>query len=610
MTALCNKTVTRLHLFTILLLGMIAYANSLCVPLQVDDRLTIRVSIGLNSQLFSLPAFLGMNRWFADLTFALNRLLHGERVFGYHLVNLTIHLAAAVVVYLFVQQAFMALRRTFHGGATADADTFSLRFIPFATAALFVCHPVQTEAVTYISQRYTSLATLFYVSSLLSYLAARRALAEQPLQARLWGGVCLLLALLALKSKEIAFTLPLMLAACEAALFRGELLKKRLLLFLGAALLLVVPLEMIHAHGVGSSGNLLGRMQAATADTVTIARGDYLLTQFRVVATYLRLLILPLDQNWDYDYPLSHTLLEPRVCSALLLHLALAALAVALFRRSRRRFAAAAPEAGIAWRLAALGIGWFYLALSVESSVMPIRDVMVEHRLYLPSIGFFMAVAAAMARFVVPSRRIALWCGLALLCGVFTAATIARNRVWGDEMTLWRDVVRKSPDKARPRVVIGALYVKKMMPEEALRHFVRAVELDPAWDMIRMNINLTVGAIDRFKGRGSDGTQYLAADETVKPPYQRPWLALSYNNLGLAYEYLGNQFLARENFIKAATVNPALDLAWYNLALAAAYLDDNAATAAALERLNSLNPSLARDAAQMISSQQRAGAGR
>lgn len=599
-----NKFSPCLHIGIIFLLGIASYINSLDVPLQVDDRLTIRVSISLNNDLYSLQGFMRKARWFADLTFAMNRRLHGEQVLGYHLVNLAIHLSAAGVIYLFVQRSIEALKQSFRVQEHDDCGIFLQHFIPFMTAALFVCHPVQTQAVTYISQRYTSLATLLYLSSLLTYVLARLYSADAAKKAHVWswGSACFLLAILAMKSKEIAFTLPLMMLVLECALFRGQLLKNRLYLASCAVMLLFIPLQMFYTQGYAVSENVFHQINAATTETVTISRSDYLLTQFRVVATYLRLLIVPINQNWDYDYPVYHSLSDPAVLAALLLHITLAGTAVALFIHSQRRLTSGSPVAGILMRIASLGICWLYLALSVESSLIPIRDVIFEHRIYLPSVGFFLAVTAGIAG-IAASRQhslTGLWTAMALLCLIFTATTVARNRIWSDEITLWQDVVEKSPDKARSRQALGALYLKRNMTEKAIVHFVRGVELDPGWDISWRNVNLAISAMDIYRGRGTSGIQYFATDLLINPLYRTPWSAISFNNLGLAYEYLGNQYLARENFQKAVTVNPSLDMAWYNLLLTAAHQGDMSTVELSLKKLKTLNPLLEQAAAKEL----------
>ena len=595
-----SARVPYIHFGIILLLGIVSYANSLDVPLQLDDDPAVRIVNNLDGGLYNLQGFIRRARWFTDITFALNRRLHGEQVLGYHLLNLAIHLSSAGVIYLFIRRAIEALRQTFMNSGEDQSSAFLQRFIPFTAAALFVCHPVQTQAVTYIAQRYTSLTTLLYVSSLLSYLLARLSLAEEPRRhpVWLWGSASFLLALLAMKSKEIAFTLPLMAVAVEAALFRGRTLKNRFFLALVAGLLLVIPLQLVYMHGAGNPENLLQNIQSAATETRNISRTDYLLTQFRVVATYLRLLILPINQNLDYDYPVYHSLLDPAVLAALLLHIALAGLALLLFMRSQRLLTSGTPSAGIATRIACLGIFWFYLALSVESSVIPIRDVIYEHRIYLPSVGFFMAVAAGLAGFAACRQRYRTLfrAVIGLLCIVLTAGTIARNRTWSSEMALWQDALEKSPNKARPHYSVGLLYYRKFLPEKALPHLVRALELDPARQKHWNTLNAAVSIIDRYAGRCAAGGEY----HTIEPEERQAWMANSYNNLGLAYEYLGNRYLAGENYRKALTFNPSLDLAWYNLALLAARQKDTAAVATSLERLGAINPQLGRDAAKAI----------
>lgn len=591
---------TCVHFGIILLLGIVSYANSLHVPLQLDDDPTVRIVNNAGSDLYSLQAFIHRARWFADTTFDLNRRLHGEQVLGYHLVNLAIHLSTAVVIYLFIQHAIGALKQTFRISGDDDCTAFLQRFIPFSAAALFVCHPVQTQAVTYIAQRYTSLTTLLYVSSLLAYLLARRAMTDRTGRRRAWtwGAACLLLALSAMKSKEIAFTLPLMAVAVESALFRGQMLKNRLFAALVTGLLLVIPLQLIYTHGAGNAENLLENIQSAATETRNISRTDYLLTQFRVVATYLRLLVLPINQNLDYDYPVYHSLASPEVLASLLLHITLAGFGLALFIRSQRLLPSGTPAAGISMRLAGLGILWFYLALGVESSVIPIRDVIYEHRIYLPSAGFFMAATAGAAGFAVHRRR---YRGIflvftGLVCIALTAGTIARNRKWSSEMELWQDALRKSPDKARAQYSVGLLYYRKFLPEKALPHLVRALEIDPARQKHWYTLNAAVSIISRYAGRSSAGAEY----HTVEPEHRTAWMANGFNNLGLAYEFLGNRYRARENYQKAVAANPSLDLAWYNLALLAARQNDASATAAALERLVAINPQLGRDAAKTI----------
>lgn len=598
LNALYRSYFIYIHLGIISLLGIAAYANSLTVPAQFDDVQVVGTSNYLNIDLYSLQGFLRNPRWFADLTFALNRNLGGALVPGYHIINLVIHLTAAVVVYLLINRAIAALRLSFQLAGKDQSTAYVHSFVPFITAVLFVCHPIQTQAITYIVQRYASLTTLLYLNSLLAYLLMRLQLESgTKSHVLLWGVASGLSALLALKSKEIAFTLPIMATVLEGALFRGRLLKNRWFLLACTALLLIIPLQMLYSLDSSHPEQLLNQVQLATTEAQNIARTDYLLTQFRVVATYLRLLVVPLNQNLDYDYPISHALFNPAVVAAMLLHLALAGVALGLLYRSHRDLTSGAPATGMSMRLAGLGICWFYLALAIESSIIPIRDVIFEHRLYLPSVGFFLAAAAGAAGFAANRRilRKSLPVVLAIICIVLMAATIARNRIWSNEMAMWQDVVQKSPNKSKVRFFAGFYYFKNSLPDRALPNLVRALELKPAtpyW----ITLNAQISILNGYKGRCSDGAQYVLADNTIDRRNLRLWQANSYNNLGLAYEYLGNMYRAKENYQKAINWNPALDFAWYNLALVAARQNDTSTLASSLKWLITNNPLLAQQA--------------
>jgi tetratricopeptide (TPR) repeat protein len=241
----------------------------------------------------------------------------------------------------------------------------------------------------------------------------------------------------------------------------------------------------------------------------------------------------------------------------------------------------------------------------VESSLIPIRDVIFEHRLYLPSVGFFMAATAGCAGIAAQRQRYrtALWTATVLLCLALAAGTLARNRVWSDVMVLWQDALKKSPNKARPWYSVGVAYFRRYMPETALPYLVRAVELEPGTTNYWITLNETISVISKFEGRSSDDMQYHAAVDAVNKQYLVPWTAICYNNLGLAYEHLGNRYLARENYHKAVTVNPSLDLAWYNLALLAASQKDTASVESSLENLRAINPVLAQNATKTIQEQ-------
>lgn len=590
---ICCKNMEFINIGLILLLGIVAFANSLSVPLQYDDYPTLRNAAVNMIEAGSLFDVLRKSRWVVDVSFALNRYWHGEQVLGYHLFNLAIHLSSAVVVYLTVAALVNALKQT---SQLCDNDQISFigRFMPLAVALLFVCHPVQTQAVTYIAQRYTTLSVFLYLCALLAFLKARQLYNNLKLSHFLfWIFGYVIATLLAMFSKEIAFTIPLMVLLLEVAIFRGQLLKNKFFIALQLTLFAVIPVHKLSMLGNENIQLLKGLQQAAT-ETSVISRGDYFLTQIRVVATYLRLMILPVGQNLDYDYPIYHSLFDFRVLTALTLHLGLFGAALLLFMRSRSHLSSGNSETGILMRLASLGIFWFYLSLAVESSFIPIRDVIYEHRLYLPSIGFFITAGACFAMLALSSqnRRRLVSCVVTLLCLFFSATSIARNRIWQDETVMWQDVLAKSPNKARVRYNVGFLYFRKIKPELALPYLVGAIELDGTPDQYWLTLNSAVSLLPRFTGRSATGQEYLKTYNIINEPYFRLWKAVSLNNLGLAYESLGDMTRARSNYTQAIINDHNFVLAWYNLALIATRLKDKSAAELAKGRLATLKPEL------------------
>ena len=384
------------------------------------------------------------------LSFALNYLLGGYEPQGYHVLNVAIHVVNAALVYSFLQLLLGLL-----AGPRPQRD--DLRFaVSFLAALLFLVHPMMTMAVSYISQRFTSHATLFYLIAVTSYLMARvRFEADRRSRGGLvLYGCALLSTLLAVRTKEITFTIPAILAALELIALRASVFGRRRFVYLVPFVILamLIPLAIFGPElGLIPGGEGIAEVtrQEKVYDMVKREPLDYFFTQFRVVVTYMRLLLLPVGQRVVYDLKLSHSLFEWRVLLSLVLIITVMASAGRLWRRSSAMDADDAAGA----RLASFGILWFFMTLSVESSVIPIKDLIFEHRTYLPSIGFFAACSAliVMALRRVPGNRPfpALLGAIVLLTAVpLSAATIVRNDVWTDELKFWDDVVRKNPDKA------------------------------------------------------------------------------------------------------------------------------------------------------------------
>ncbi|HEY6838413.1 MAG TPA: tetratricopeptide repeat protein, partial [Geobacteraceae bacterium] len=399
-------------------------------------------------------------------------------------------------------------------------------------------------------QRFASLAAMLYLLSLILYAAARLG---QVRAGRLWSpGTGLLLAaslaaaLLACSTKENAFTLPFALFLYEGMFFPLTRRKKAFLVTAAVA-------GAAAAGGValwyGSSlGKLLSDVGGSLSAARDISRWHYLLTQFEVIATYVRLIFFPFRQNLDYAYPLAGSFFGPTVLRSLALLLGLQALAGLAIVRTER-----GGDGGL--RLVAFGIFWFFLALAVESSVIPIADVIFEHRLYLPSIGAFMALAALLFLVPPPAERIAR-AAFAAVIVLLMVVTWQRNEVWRDGVTLWEDVIAKSPGKARPRNELGKVLFEVGRYPEAIASYQAAIGLDRDFFPAHNNLGAAY-----FKSGNLDGAmaEYLVAVRL------QPRQAEVHNNLGVIYDRKGLFDRARAEFETALQLRADYSAAYDNL---------------------------------------------
>jgi tetratricopeptide (TPR) repeat protein len=569
------------HIALVAALAALAYSNTFSVPFHFDDFSNIVENpIVKDLGYFAAPSTaaptadyaLFVSRYMGYLSFALNYKAAGLDVAGYHAVNLAVHVANAMLLYWLVVVTFCAPR------LAASRTAPHSKSIAFFTAAFFVLHPVQTQAVTYVVQRFASLATLFYLSSLLFY--ARSRLSDEKAAGAAWYGLSLASAVIAAKTKEISITLPLVVAAYEFMFFTGQTARRLLRLAPFLFIAAVIPLTLL---AVGYSGGLVVDVGRASDLGSWLSRHDYALTQLRVVCTYIRLLFLPLNQNLDYDYPISRSFTPEIALAALFLALVFGS-AVLLFRRARKSDAS--------FRLVSFGIFWFFITLSVESGAAPIIDVIFEHRVYLPSVGALLAVVAGIFAFHARAgkgyRRLLVSC-LAAMALLFGIASYERNSAWGTGVALWQDVVEKSPRKFRGHHNLGTAYALDGLTDRAIEQYEAAIALKP-YAMAHREL----GNIYRKKGDFNEAMEHLKAAVKLKPDYAeayndigllyldrglpddavkyfrasvdlQPGSADGYGNIGVAFETKGMADKAREYYLAAIKADPASAGAYINL---------------------------------------------
>jgi tetratricopeptide (TPR) repeat protein len=403
--------------------------------------------------------------------------------------------------------------------------------IALFSALLFVSHPLQTEAVTYIFQRHASFVTLFYLSALVFYIQGRLCIENRGtshFKSVLYFIFSLLSTLFAMKTKENAFTLPIVILIYEFFFFTGRTKTRVLRLLPWLLFLVIVP------YSVPSSLVI-----------TEVPKEAYLFTQFRVILTYIRLLFVPIHQNLDYDYPIYHSFFVPQVIFPLVFHLAVLGVGVYLFHRSRLTI----PDL----RLSSFGIFWFFITLSVESTIIPLQMIICEYRVYLPSIGWVMAITASLwiasdkleTRFPELKGKVVLF--LVFVVIFFSVLTFARNAVWRDEVRMWKDVVSKSPNKARGHLNLGVALGKQGRFEEAIREFETTLKLNS----YQAKAHNGLGMVYDHQGRLDDAIKEYQTALTINPKD-----ANVHMNLGLVYQRKHLLDDAAREFRAALLVNP------------------------------------------------------
>jgi hypothetical protein len=423
----CPREPARFAPLLLFLFVAVCYANSFQGVFQFDDYKVI----------VDFPVVHSLPAWWADIGHGLRPLLKlsytlnwvsGMGVSGFHLLNLALHLASALLVYRLCSLSF-----------PQRPD------IALVAALLFAVHPLATEAVTYISGRSMSLMTVFYLASLLAYLKGARAHDKSWLY--IWSP---LLFLLAVASKETALLLPLSLLLWELCFSRplglAALMKRQAvhwLLFVFAALAIVVneqywQMLMVSAQINSVQANFLTQLHAMS----------YLLGQ----------LLMPWNMNIDPDLPAIGS--WSRATPDLLLWLSLMAIGLCSWRKRP-------------WLCFA--IFWFALHLLPLHVFLPRYDVANDRHLYLAGWSLLLPIAALLGQLRYGLRAAAV---AALLLGL-SALSISRNHDYRSEIALWESTAKLSPNKSRPYNNLGYAYYLAGRNQEAERAYRTAIRLDP-----------------------------------------------------------------------------------------------------------------------------------
>ncbi len=509
------------------LVGVLLYAHTLQAPFYLDDNHAIVGNPQIKDLHLALQGVLS-RRGLASLTLAVNYRFGELQVAGYHLVNIAIHLGASCLVLLLMRRIFPGRHR-----------------LQLFGALLFAAHPLQTQGVTYIVQRMTSLSALLFLLALYAFARAGEARAAGAAIGErrhlCWYAGALMAGGLAILAKEIAVVLPLALLLF-ARLFspvRDRRWRPVLIYIapfavfpiLAVVCYLLWPLAASQSMNTTGHSGLLRSMQGNSPL-------NYLATQCSVLWIYLRMFFVPYGQALDHGYPVAREWLTLQTAAG---------------------FCGLAGLGALAWRLrrvepaASFAIGWFFITLTVESSIIPL-DPLFEHRLYLPLFGLSVGAAALLARFPRPAWQAGV--GLAVLLAL-SFLTWQRNALWNDPVAFYEDNLRVAPDNERVYYNLGQEYIVAGRLDEGERMIRESIALNPRRHFgyaALKELYLLQDRLDEAIGMLHYGVDHVEE----KGPL--------YNELAFVYGKKGDFDMAIRMLQRAIEVAPQVPETYFNLA--------------------------------------------
>lgn len=490
-----NRLTLTLALLATAAITVLAYYPGMSAGFYFDDESNLLEAAALHWTQFSLSNVSGAvrdahltSRPVANVSMAINHLASGLDPAPYHWTNLVIHIAAGLALFWVI-----TLFQHHHGAGRGDQN------IALLAVLLFLVHPLNIQATTYVVQRMTSLATVFVLLSLGSYISGR--FQSDVASRRRWfvlAGTCFLLAA---GSKETGFLLLPLLLLYEVCFNSTELFagyRRMVVRFGNFTIALGGSLTLL---AIGWLGWALAGESISWAETMPyrdFTGIERVLTQGRVQFFYLSLLIWPAPSrlNLDHAFTVSRSLLEP--ATTLLAFVVIAVIVIMAIRSIRTRPNLAFPALA------------YLLLHSIEAGPISL-ELVFEHRMYLPMTMIALLIGMNL-RPTTRSQAVTSYAVLLVIAALLTVSTYQRNHVWGDEMSFHRDVAQKSPWKFRPQYNLGTQLGMRGDLDEAKAALEQAIRIWP----------------DSSLAHNQLGTVYLITG--------RPGLAEQYYRLAIEYD--------------------------------------------------------------------------
>jgi tetratricopeptide (TPR) repeat protein len=483
----------------------------------------------------------------AYITFSLNQLIAPFSPLNFRILNILIHILTSSLIYVLAYKSVMLYAGYPAPGARNRKDALpetlhdQAFYAALFSSVLFALHPININAVAYIVQRMASLATLFVLSAMLSYVAATES-ADRRKAVILYAlsGIFVIAGIFSKENAVMAIPLILLydyifLSRCTWGLFR-----KRMLLVCGMGILSVgMSFALLKMHGalfdlvqyfMSPNQPLTGKGWMAV--DVYWTPLQHILTEFRVISRYLFLILLPLPNFLVFDwwsFPISRGLTDPGMTLVSMIVI-LSLIIVSLWKLKR-------------YPMICFGILWYLCAISLESFLALGSDLYFEHRNYLPVSGLFIGISCQVIISFwsrVPGKMIV---SSIIIIGILLGGlTFTRNFVWKDSLTLWGDTLSKTPSNMRAMLALGNAHVQLSDFDNAERYYREVVRMSAQDRRVGFldDAAYSLGMLYLFSGKTEDARnlieRYDASLESYRILILRGYLRASLNDIDGALE--------------------------------------------------------------------------
>jgi tetratricopeptide (TPR) repeat protein len=501
-----NMPVKNIKWFVLLILaiaGFFVYFNSFSNQLFWDDDDMITNNVYVHDLSYfpkyfseSLIAGAGQvdNYWrpLVLLSLAVDYHFFGLNSAGYHVVNLLWHLLAAWLAFLLIDRLTKR------------------RWLAFLPALFFLIHPLQTEAVTYVSGRADPMSAVFILLSLLSYVLFR-----QENKKRYWLVLSGLAFIAALLSKEGSIMLPALIALIEFLFFFKKEDWRRSGIYLLPFVLVSIIYFLARLSFLNFNNLLAGFNYGAVYST---SLGVRLLTFTYVFIKYLSLLVAPFNLHMAYEItPLTSIFTWP---------VAVFTLIILLFGLAIKRY----------WqtdRLFVLGLAWFLILLLPRTNIISINRPLYEHFLYLPMLGFWLAFFIIGSKFLnrlrlKPNLKTGLTVFILLAAVIyFSSLSIRRNQDWHDPITFYQKNLQYTLDSSIQHNNLGMAYAAAGRLSEAIKEYQTAITIKDTYPQVHYNLGNALASTGQTAAAETEYYQAIKMSPEFSLPYNRLiWLAI------------------------------------------------------------------------------------